>query len=292
MEVCCIIEERASLGESPVWSAAENAVYWVDIRGQKIHRTDPESGNTNAWDMPSCPGMIALRKSGGLVVALQDGLYGFDPDSGKIDLLVALEADLPDNRANDGKCDAAGRLWVGTMNHATDGAEPTGSFYRIDPDLTVSKIQSDICIPNGLTWNPDSTLMMTTDSRSGVANIHDFDLAAGTRSNNRQFFTFNRAVTGSVDGAAMDTEGGYWAALYKGGKLVRVMADGTIDQEIPLPVSQPTMPAFGGADMKTIFITSASQRLSDESLAAQPLAGGLFTVTIDVPGCPVGMFGG
>ncbi len=292
MDVPCITDERASLGESPVWAAAEKAVYWVDIRGRKIHRTEPDTAETASWEMPSCPGMIALRKSGGLVVALEDGLYGFDPASGKIDRLTALEDDQPDNRANDGKCDAAGRLWVGTMNNVNDGAEPTGNFYRIDTNLTVSKIDSGLCIPNGLAWNPDSTLMMATDSRAGAVYIYDFDLDNGVRSGAREFFTFNRKATGSVDGAAMDTEGGYWAALYGGGKLVRVMADGCVDREIPLPVSQPTMPAFGGADMKTIFITSASQRLSDAALAAQPLAGGLFAVAVDVEGCPVGSFGG
>ena len=136
--ITCLTDIRAELGECPVWSPAENVVYWIDIKGRKLHRTAPDTRTTASIDLPSRPGMIALRKKGGLVVALEDGLYACDPSSGALDLLVHLESDKPENRANDGKCDAAGRLWVGTMNLIKE-CRPTGSFYRIDPDLTVTK---------------------------------------------------------------------------------------------------------------------------------------------------------
>ena len=291
MEIRCITDERALLGESPVWSAEEGSVYWVDILGKKLHRTNPDSRETRTWGLPGFAGMIALRRKGGLVVALEDGLYGFDPKSGRLDLLAAFEADQPGNRSNDGKCDAQGRLWVGTMNK-TDGSRPTGNFYRIDLDLKVNKIGSGYRIPNGLAWNPDNSVMYHTDTRSNLVSAWDFDPPTGERTEARKFFSFNRETAGGVDGAAMDTLGGYWAALYGGGKLVRISPEGIEDREIPLPVSQPTMPAFGGPDMKTIFVTSASQNLSGGERESQPLAGGLLAVPCDVRGHEVYPFGG
>ena len=291
MDIHCITKERAALGESPVWSGDENYVYWIDIRGPALLRTDPKAEETRSWDLPSAPGMIALRAAGGLMIALEDGLYGFDPGTGDLDLLSPFEEADPENRFNDGKCDVNGRLWVGTMNK-TDSTQATGAFYRIDPGLTQTRIAGDIRIPNGLAWSPDDTVMYQTDSRANVVLAHDFDPDTGERSGEREFFRFHREKTGSVDGAAMDVEGGYWAALYGGGKLIRVLADGTLDLEIPLPVTQPTMPAFGGQDMKTIFLTTATQRLSADELASQPLAGGLLAVSVDVAGHPVYPFGG
>jgi sugar lactone lactonase YvrE len=289
--ITCVTDLRAQLGECPVWSPTESVVYWIDILGRKLHRTIPDSRKTASIDLPSRPGMIALRRRGGLVVVLEDGLYACDPRSGALDLLVALEADMPENRANDGKCDAAGRLWVGTMNVSQAG-EPTGNFYRIDPDLKVTRISSNFGIPNGLAWSPDETIMLHTDSCANVVWRYAFDAATGERRGEQPFFRFDRATTGSVDGAAMDREGGYWPAIYRGSKLLRILPDGTIDREISLPVSQPTMPAFGGADMKTLFVTTACQKLSDSALRAQPLAGGLLAVETDFVGHPVHAFGG
>jgi sugar lactone lactonase YvrE len=289
--ITCLTDIRAELGECPVWSPAESVVYWIDIQRRKLHRTAPDSRRTASIDLPSRPGMIALRKKGGLVVVLEDGVYGCDASSGALDLLVPLETDLPENRANDGKCDAAGRLWVGTMNLSQE-CRPTGNFYRIDPDLTVTKIAGGFGIPNGLAWSPDDRVMLHTDTCANVVRRYAFDPATGKRGPEQPFFHFDMAATGGVDGAAMDAEGGYWPAMYGGSKLLRLLPDGTVDREIPLPVSQPTMPAFGGADMKTLFVTSACQNLSDGDLRTQPLAGALLAVETDVAGHPVHAFGG
>jgi sugar lactone lactonase YvrE len=289
--ITCVTDVRAELGECPVWSPAENVVYWIDIRGRKLHRTAPQTRATASIDLPTRPGMIALRKKGGLVVVLEDGVYGCDPRSGALDLLVPLEADRPENRANDGKCDAAGRLWVGTMNLSQE-CQTTGSFYRIDPDLTVTKVGSGFGIPNGLAWTPDDKVMLHTDTCANVVWRYEFDPATGKRGAEQPFFRFDLATTGGVDGAAMDVEGGYWPAMYGGSKLLRLLPDGTVEREISLPVSQPTMPAFGGADMKTLFVTSASQNLTARDLRAQPLAGGLLAVETNVVGHPVHAFGG
>jgi sugar lactone lactonase YvrE len=291
MEIKCVSDERALLGESPVWSSQESAVYWIDILGKKLHRTTPYNRKTKSWEMPSFPGMVALRGRGGLVITLQDGVYSFDPYSAQLDLLVTLEADEQSNRPNDGKCDEMGRLWIGTMN-ALDVSCPTGNFYRVAPDLTVTKIRSDYCIPNGLAWNPENKLMFHTDSLSNVVHTYEFDSEYGTCGTEKDFFHFNKEKTGGVDGAAMDVKGGYWAALYGGRKLIRILPDGNVGLEVPLPISQPTMPAFGGSDMKTLFVTSACQDLDNDNLRAQPLAGGLLAIPVDVAGHQTYPFGG
>ncbi|MDA1090529.1 MAG: SMP-30/gluconolactonase/LRE family protein [Proteobacteria bacterium] len=290
MDIHCLCEDRVLLGESPVWSAQEKCVYWIDILGPSLLRTDLINGETMSWGLPSRPGMIALRGVAGLIIALEDGLYGFNPPTRQLSRLCHFEEDRPENRANDGKCDIAGRLWLGTMNN-TDSTQETGGFYRFDPGLVATQVGGAYRIPNGLAWSPDDTVMYHTDSRAGMVYAYDYDAGTGERSGEREFFKFDREKTGSVDGAAIDIEGGYWTVLYGGGKLIRLLPDGTLDREIPLPVSQPTMPAFGGADMKTLFITTAAQNLSEGELKAEPLAGGLLALNVDVPGHPVHCFG-
>lgn len=291
MEIINIALSPANLGESPVWSAGESALYWVDINGCRLHRAQYPSLSIQSWETPSRAGMIALRSQGGLVVAMVDGLYAFDPNAEDWQLLVELETDQPGNRPNDGKCDAAGRLWVGTMN-IEDPMQPTGSFYRIATDLNVTKIAGDIRIPNGLAWSPDDNLLYRTDTRSGVVLRYPFDADTGTLGAETRFFDFNAREIGGVDGAAMDTDGGYWAALYGGSRVVRINNDGEIDREISLPARQPTMPCFGGPEMKTLFVTSAAQNLDKAVLAAEPDNGGLLMVETDVIGHPVHPFRG
>ena len=290
MDIHCITEERVLLGESPVFSAEENCVYWIDILGPSRLCTDLNNTETMSWVLPSAPGMIALRGFAGLMVALEDGLYSFNPPTRKLEKLAPFEEVHTENRVNDGKCDIAGRLWLGTMNK-TDSTQPTGGFYRFDSRLAATKIGSDYRIPNGLAWSPDDEIMYHTDSRGGAVYSYDYDAVTGERSGEKEFFKFDREKSGSVDGAAMDIEGGYWTVLYGGGKLIRLLPDGTLDKEIPLPVSQPTMPAFGGPEMKTLFITTAAQNLSEQELAEQPLAGGLLALNVDVQGHPVHPFG-
>ena len=291
MKITCITQHRASLGESPVWCKEKNCVYWIDILKPRILCTDLLTQETHHWNMPSPIGMIALRNSGGLVVALEDGIYSFDTSSGEISLLIHLEKSHKNNRPNDGKCDIKGRLWIGTMN-SIDSKRASGAFYRISPNLKTDKIDYNLKIPNGLAWSPDDKVMYQTDTKSGMVYAYNYQPSNGLRSNKREFFSYNRNETGSVDGAAMDVDGGYWAALYGGGKLVRIMPDGFIEKEIYLPVTQPTMPAFGGMDMKTIFITTAAQNLDAMELSSQPLAGGLLSVKVDVPGHQVYPFSG
>mgnify|MGYP003624483269 FL=1 len=283
MDIQCLTDQRAVLGESPLWAPDEGAVYWIDIRGHKLLRTTLSGPATQTWNLPSPPGMIAHRRQGGLVIALQDGLYAFEADTGDLRHLMSLEADMPDNRANDGKPDVAGRLWLGTMN-ADDETIPSGKFYRITPSLDVTAVAHGIRIPNGLAWSPDNKTMYRTDTAANVVHAYDFDAVTGEISGKRDFFHFDGARTGGVDGAAVDSAGGYWTTLYGGGKVIRVTPDGHLDIEITLPVTQPTMPVFGGEDMQTLFITSARQNLSDKDLQATPLAGALFALRVPYQG--------
>ena len=291
MNVQCISEKRALLGESPVWFHEENSVYWIDIIEKKLYRTEIKYQNTTTWELPSCPGMIALRARGGLIVALEDGIYAFQPGSGELELLVHLEADIKENRPNDGKCDLTGRLWLGTMNKL-DANRQTGSLYRIDPDLTVTKIASQYHIPNGLAWSPDNKLMYHTDTRKNIVWAHKFDAMMGQRTVKREFFHFNRDETGAVDGAAVDMEGGYWSAMYGGKRITRRFPNGKTDFDINLPVTQPTMPTFGGENLSTLFITTARQKIETQDLKDQPMAGALLAVPVTFQGTPVGSFGG
>ena len=291
MEVQCISNERAILGESPIWSEDEDAIYWVDIIGKKLLRTTLENKTTITWELPSCPGMIALRTRGGLVIALEDGLHKFQPGSGELELLVELEANMPDNRPNDGKCDAAGRLWLGTMNKV-DVKRKTGSLYRIDPDLKITTIATQYQVPNGTAWSPKDDFMYHTDTKGNVAWIYDFDTKTGQISNKREYLRFNRNLSGAVDGAAVDIKGGYWSAMYGGGRIRRTLSNGEVDSDLLLPVTQPTMPAFGSFDMKTLFITTAQQKLNERELEDQPMAGALLSVNTCFQGTPVYPFGG
>lgn len=232
-----------------------------------------------------------MRRKGGLVIALEDGLYEFSPESGECRLIVSIEANIDGNRPNDGKCDVAGRLWLGTMNKVDPNLE-TGSLYRIDPDLTVTKIASQYRVPNGIAWSPNNEIMYHADTRKNVVWAYDFDLRSGRLLMQRVLFHFDRDSEGGVDGAAIDKEGGYWAAMYGGGRVIRRLPNGKAVQVIHLPVTQPTMPAFGGPDMTTLFITSARQKLSDQVLSEQPMAGGLLAVSTGIKGSPVYSFGG
>jgi sugar lactone lactonase YvrE len=289
MEAQTLGQVRASLGECPVWSAEEGAVYWVDIEGPTVHRTRLADGQGTAWTMPSMPGCLALRASGGLVVALQGGLFAFDPASGRLDQLCEIEPGRPEMRPNDGRCDPAGRMLVGTM--ALAGQEPVGRLYRVDTDFTVTELWGGLRIPNGLAFSPDGTVMYHTDTRAGLVERFDYDVATGTPSDPRPFIRFD-PPKGAVDGAAVDAEGGYWTALFFGGRIARFGPDGTEDRAIRLAALCPTMPAFCGPDLTTLVATTSRHVLSPAQAEAQPLAGRLFRAEAGIAGLPEPKFGG
>ncbi len=287
-EVECVLPWGAHLAEGPVWSAREKRLYWVDILAPSINRFDPATRSNEEVALPRLVSALVGRRDGGLVALTQSGLESFDFDSGTLTPLVDPEAEISDNRFNDGKCDRQGRLWAGTMR--LDASRASGSLYAIKPDLTWERHESGLTVANGLDWSPDGRIFYFADSAPGRIYAYDFDETAGTLKRRRVFAEIDAAL-GRPDGLAVDSEGCVWCAVWDGWCLHRYAPDGRLLREVKLPIPRPTSVAFGGKDLKTLFITSARVRLPSRILAEAPFSGGLFTLPIDVPGLPAAEFG-
>jgi sugar lactone lactonase YvrE len=289
-EVACVLDAKAELGECPVWSAPEQALYWVDIRAPALHRTDPESGVTHSWPMPSRIGSFGLREAGGAVVALVDGFHLVDFTTGELTPLALLPDQVAGTRFNDGKVSPDGRFFAGTMDEA-QMSRPIAGLYRLDPDGSMRQVVGDLIVSNGLAWSADGRTMFHSDSKAQVVWTYDYDPGSGGVSNRRELARPTEEQ-GRPDGAATDEKGYYWSAGISAGVLNRWAPDGSLDRSIPLPCARPTAPCFGGPDLRTIFVTSLRHDLPDEVLAETPLSGGIFAVRVDVPGVPVARFAG
>ena len=284
-----LLDAGALLGESPVWHAAEARLYWVDIDGRKIHRTDPVSGTDEAMDLAEQVGCIAPRAGSGLVAALENGCALIDEwGAAPRPFGPAVLADKPEQRFNDGRVDAAGRLWVGSLT--SDKANPAATLYRLDPDGSLTEIFGRLTTSNGAAFSPDGRIFYHADTPTHAIRAYDVDAAAGTLGNGRIFHQFEFG-NGRPDGAAVDAEGCYWSALWDGWRIVRFSPAGELLQTVELPVQRPTMIAFGGPDLQTAFVTSAGKNLTDEERKTQPHAGGIFTFRVDVPGLIQQLFG-
>ncbi|WP_332698877.1 SMP-30/gluconolactonase/LRE family protein [Bosea sp. (in: a-proteobacteria)] len=277
----CVLPWGAHLAEGPVWSVAEQRLYWVDILAPSVHRFDPVTRVNEEVRLPRLVSAVMERRGGGLVALTQEGLESFDFASGRLAPLVDPEADLPDNRFNDGKCDRQGRLWAGTMS--LDAAKPTGSLYRIDGDLSWRRTDEGFRVANGLDWSPDGKTFYFTDSAPGRIYAYDFDVAAGTIARRRVFAEIDPGQ-GRPDGLAVDSEGFVWCALWDGWCVRRYAPDGRPEREIRLPVPRPTSVTFGGPGLTTLFITTARIRLPSRVLADAPFSGGLFAAPAPAPG--------
>lgn len=283
----CVWDAQAALGEGPVWSIKEQALYWVDILNHRLHRYGPQQ-QKSTWQFDEEISAVAERADHpGLIVTLRHGFAYFDPATEKLERLVSPETHLPANRFNDGKCDRAGRFWAGTMDFACQ--QPTGALYRLSPDLSFKAIDSGYAVTNGPTWSLDQTIMYHNDSVNGCVYAFDFDVESGDATNKRMFLQFS-AEEGSPDGMTTDAEGGLWIAHWGASKLIRRDAIGQVLQTIELPCSQITSCAFGGPDLTTLYITSAANGLSQQQLQREPLAGGLFAIDMTVPGLAAGVF--
>jgi sugar lactone lactonase YvrE len=288
-EFTCVLDARALLGECPVWSVAEQALYWVDINAPALNRFDPASGMNRVMPMPAAIGCFALRRNGGFVVALRDGFW-FAAADGTLERKVAgAPYDPAHHRFNDGRCDPQGRFWAGYMNERRDAN--SAALIRLDPDLTMTRVLGDMMISNGLAFSPDGRTMYHTDTPTHVIHAYDFDAATGTPSNRRVLARFT-GETDRPDGAAVDAEGCYWTAFYRGGRVLRIAPTGETLAAIPFPGLCPTMCAFGGADLRTLYVTSASQGRTPDELARYPQSGGVFALPVRVAGIPTPLFAG
>lgn len=279
-----VLDAKAEIGEGPVWSTEEQVLYWTNIPRGELHRFDPASGKDTFWTLPSALGCFAPREAGGFVVGLKTGFAFFDPANGATTPIGNPEAHLPDNRMNDGRCDRDGRFWVGTMKDPQDPPRPQGSLYRLDHQRRVAKMQEGVYVANAMAFSPDGRIMYWGDSNPQVRTVWAFDLdrASGDISNKRVFCD-SRPLRGRPDGACVDADGCYWFAANDGWALCRLTPRGEVDRYIDLPIEKPTMPAFGGKDLDTIFVTSIR---AGRDLAKQPHAGGIFAVRCGVSGLP------
>jgi len=287
----CVWDAQAVQGEGPVWSRREQALYWVDILSHRLHRYAPnESQQQRSWQFDEVITAVVERAAQpGLIVTLRHGFAFFDPATEKLTRLHAPESHLPDNRFNDGKADAHGRLWVGSMDFGCTA--PTGSLYRLHHDLRCTQMDTGYAISNGPTWSADHKTMYFNDTRNGHVYAFDFDLERGEISNKRLFLAFG-PKDGTPDGMTTDAEGGIWIAHWGARKVTRHDMHGNEIQAIQLPVSHVTSCAFGGPDLKTMYITTATLDLTPEQRTREPLAGGLFAVDMDIAGLPANAFRG
>jgi sugar lactone lactonase YvrE len=285
----CVLDAKASLGECPVWSIAEQVLYWVDINAPSLNRFDPARGTNSAWPMPQAIGCFAVRASGGFVAALRDGIWFIDRHGALERKIAAAPYDPTHHRFNDGRADAQGRFWAGSMNENRDAS--SAELYRLSPDLELVPVLGDMTISNGLAWSPDGLTMYHADTPARTISAYDFEIASGTPANRRVFAQFD-GETDRPDGGAVDSEGCYWSAFYRGGKVVRFSPEGRLMAEHAVPALCPTMCAFGGGDLRTLYVTSARQNRDAEELARLPQSGGIFAMRIDVAGLPEPKFSG
>ncbi len=278
---------RNSLGEGPLWDAREKALYWLDINNAQIFRRESDSKAVKTFEMPMRVTALGLRKSGGFIAATDQGLHFWDGLGTILEFITHPEEGKQGARFNDGKVDRAGRFWAGTM----DPRNATSALYRLNTDLSVHKMESGITISNGIGWNPDNTVMYYADTLAYTVFAYDFDPADGRISNKRVFLKVEPDF-GVPDGLTVDSQGYAWVAFYDGWKVVRYKPDGSEDLRIELPVARPTCPAFGGAQLDELYITTAIDGLPPEELEKQPQAGDLFMLKPGVKGLPEPHFAG
>jgi sugar lactone lactonase YvrE len=287
----CVLPWRATVGESPVWSSAEQKLYWIDIQGKRVHAFDPCSGTNATFELPEIVTSVALRATGGLVLTLEKDFALFDPDTQSLSRVGTVEADVPNNRFNDGKCDPQGRFFAGTMD-AKNWSAPAGHLFRMDANHSVTTVQSDVICSNGCGWSPDGRTMYYIESFRYAIYAYDFDLESGALYNRRSFVAIDRAEGGFPDGMTVDSGGCVWCNVVGLGQVRRYDSQGKLERVLQLPVPRATDCTFGGREMKTLFITSARETMTPEQLAVAPLSGSLFAYDFDVPGVPASRFAG
>jgi len=277
----CVLDIGASLGECPLWSSEEQALYWIDINAPSLNRFDPARGDNVVMPMPESIGCYAFREGGGFVLALRSGIWLSDAQ-GRLERRVAdAPYDTTRYRFNDGRCDPQGRLVVGTMDEKRD--TDAAALYRMDADFTLTRLFGGMTISNGLAFSPDGRTMYHADTPARIVRAFDYDGATGTPSRARTFAQWDGANE-RPDGASVDSRGHYWVASYGAGQLAELAPDGALAAVHPLPAMCPTMCAFGGSDLRTLFVTTARQKRDAAELARFPHSGGIFSMRVDAPG--------
>lgn len=273
---------EAELGEGPVWVERDQALWFVDIKKQQVHRFVPADGSRKSWDSPEQVGFILPAEDGGFVAGLQSGLYRFDEQSGAFDLIVEVEADKPHNRLNDGVTDPEGRVWFGTMDNGEK--DKSGAFYCFARGMLRRTSIDGIAITNGPTVSPDGRILYFVDTLRGTIEAADI-LGDGELGERRPFAKID-PKDGHPDGPTIDAEGCVWISLYAGWEARRYSPAGELIERARFPAANITKLAFGGDDLRTAFATTARQLLSADAIAKQPEIGDLFEFRAEVPGVP------
>jgi sugar lactone lactonase YvrE/DNA-binding IclR family transcriptional regulator len=288
-KVECILPWAAYLGEGPVWDERTKRLLWLDILAPAIHVLNVETRENTTYKVPHLVTAIAPRAKGGYATMSQHGLEFWDFDTGVLTPVVDPEANIPENRFNDAKCDPAGRFWAGSM--ALDASQPSGSLFRFDADASWQKLDTGFTVSNGMGWSPDNRTMYFTDTNLRTIYAYDFDLRMGTIANRRPLIEVP-AGEGKPDGMTVDAEGYLWVAMWDGWSVRRYAPDGRLDRTVELPVPRPSSCCFGGPGYRTLFITSARIRLGERALIEAPLSGGVFAFEPGVAGLASGTFKG
>ena len=298
-----VTAQPCELGESPFWHPDEQRLYWVDIQARQVFRCDVVTGTAENWVMPSEPGCIApVRtngKSSGLVIALRDGIYRARQWGGALQRLAPAPYDVTTTRFNDGKADPRGRFWAGTMYEPRD--KPDARLFSMDcrggaaPLLELKA--GDATIANGLAWSPDAGTLYWSDTTAHLTRAWDWDAESNTLSRGRVFRQWPRkpegwqfgmaGYGGRPDGAAVDVEGNYYVAMFEGARVVKLSPSGELLATLAVPAQCPTMPCFGGADLKTLYLTTARHHRPAAERQAWPDSGCVFSLRVDVPGLSV-----
>ncbi len=284
-----LFDVRAEHGEGPLWDPVEGNLYWVDLFQGRYFKANLKEQTVEHHEVGQALGVMALRKKWGMVVAVENGFALWNEDARNLQIIKSTPiSDEPALRFNDGAVDPAGRFFAGTM--AWDEQSRLGKLYRLDANFVIKELDNNLYISNGMGWSMDRKTFYFIDTLQHAVFAYDYDLPSGDISNRRVFIRF--AEDELPDGMTMDSNDGFWIALYGGGKIVRFDASGKRTGEIPLPVQHPTSCCFGGRDMKTLFITTSQKELSEDERRENPLAGRLFYLETDVRGKPERRFRG
>jgi sugar lactone lactonase YvrE len=277
---------RHGVGECPTWDDRLGRLLWTSILDGEIHSLSISTGEKAVWQFGESVGSFGLCRSGRLVVGLRERILYFDPVTQQIEPLARVSHALSPMRLNDGKVGPDGAFWVGSMDERPE-KEPVGRLYRVSPDGDVRVIADGILVSNGLAWSPDGRTMYHSDSSGRWIDAWAFDPATGTATERHKFADLDEE-TGTPDGGACDIHGCYWSAGTSAGRINRFAPDGSLVHTFTVPNLRPTMPCFGGYDMKTLFITSHSLRIPPEMLERFTLCGTVLSTRVDVSGLPSG----
>jgi len=291
MRIEVLVDVKTILGEGPLWDVEEQRLYWIDSFGGNVFRCTPDGREIRAWDLPMKIGSMALRQKGGAVLSLARGFHFLDFKTGDVELIVDPEPGRDSNRINDGKVDKRGRFVAGTMDTSEDG--PNGSLYRLDPDLSLHKLDDKIIVSNGPCWSPDGSTFYFADSWSGEIWAYDYDLGTGKVSNKRTFCKIDTSTGGAADGSTVDAEGCLWNAQVYDGKLKRYTPDGKLERVIDMPVKKVTSVMFGGPNLDVLYVTSMAKPPLPRFPGDGVLRGSLFAIyDLGIKGVPEPRFAG